>query len=105
MSFWGSEDSTRGGRKEHDEQLRALELRCDRLESAQKLLKIEWESTFDKMGRLMGRLNQRIRKNLDQEAALEAPGEPLEHPEGPRPLMHPTGSHGLLVGARTARKG
>ena len=105
MSFWGSQPPTGGGENKENDAIRALERRIESLESAQKILKLEWEDVFDKMGRMMGRLNARIRKNLANEAAEELPEATLEHPEGPRPLDHVSGSHGLLQQARNRMKG
>jgi len=92
--FWG------GGRKQEKERLKAIEKAIDglenqttSLESAARMLKLEWHSTYDKLNRLMGRLNARIRKN-----------EALEEPEsddrtGPYPVA-PTGTHARLTAAR-----
>jgi len=84
---------TRGRRKKEKDAIEALEKALERLESGQRLMKIEWESVLHKMNQVMGRLNARIRKAEAQEAPDD--GAVDENPPAPR-----TGSHGTLRSMR-----
>ena len=86
-----------GGRKKEDERIRALELRIEGLEAGHRALKLEWELVYDKMGRLMGRLNARIRK-ADAAATEEEPT-----PETALPAQARFGTHGQMQMARMRR--
>jgi len=94
--FW----SGRGGRKQENERIHALEERQETLESGLRLLKTEWISTYDKLNSVMGRLNARIRKNK----ALEEVEAETEEEMAPAPTVQVSGTHGLLA-ARRARRG
>lgn len=73
--------------------------RLDSLERQPKLLQVEWESTLDKIGRVMARLNARIRK-ADELGDVELPQTPPE--SQPAPEAVPTlGSHRTLRMARS----
>jgi len=77
----------------------ALNNRLDSLERQPKLLQVEWESTLDKIGRVMARLNARIRKAddlLGDEPPQRPPQEVLDE-RAPTPLL---GSHKTLRMAR-----
>jgi len=85
--WWG------GGRKQDQERLTALEKAVEGLVGGQRLIKLEWESVFDKMNRIMGRLNARIRKS---EAVT---GSEDDAEVGPKGLV-PPGEHEVLERAR-----
>jgi len=85
---------TRGGRKKEDERISAMETAVERLESSNRLLKLEWEQVFDKLNRTMGRLNARIRKD----GATNAPDD--EEPQT-QPRTAGTGTHALLAAHRS----
>jgi len=57
-------------------------------ESRTKLLRMEWEDVFDRMNRVMGRLNARIRKS----EGLSAPES--DAGETPQPAASPPGVAG-----------
>jgi len=78
MKFW----SKRGGESELLERVVALETALDRLQRDSKAIRLDWEMMFDKLNRMMGRLNARIRKNLDQEGVVH---DELAGPEGAPP--------------------
>ena len=93
--------SNRGGENKEQERIEALEKAQERLESSMRLFRTEWESTYDKLNRLMGRLNARIRKS-EAETAPESDTEALTEAPGPRRI---TGSHATLSQARARRRG
>ncbi len=90
-----------GGRKRLLERIAALETAVERLESGRRALTLEWESVYDKMNRIMGRLNARIRK---QEASESPESDEQPAPKGVEHPMEMTGTHDLLQRAR-ARHG
>ena len=88
----------RGGRKQDAERFAALEKAIEAQDSTIRLLKMEWESVFDKMSRLMGRLNARIRKS---EATN---GSENDEPEVPQPAAPPRFlSHAQMQEVRNRR--
>lgn len=84
----------RGGRKQLEERIAALERAVEGLDSGRRLLTLEWESVFDKLNRTMGRLNARIRKA----DAVTEPESDEREPAGAAPLgdQQVTGTHGVL---------
>ena len=58
---WAFRD--RGGRKQEEERIEALERAGERHESGTKAIRLEWEDVYDRLNRTMGRLNARIRKS------------------------------------------
>jgi len=88
---------TRGGRKQQSEQIEALEKAVEGLESRLKLLRNEWEDVFDRMNRVMGRLNARIRKS---EAVAEPESDTEEVRRGIVPSQGPVGTHAQLMEMR-----
>lgn len=87
---------TAGGRKKENERIEALERAQERIESSIRLLKTEWIDTYERMNKVMGRLNARIRKAADEVPAEE---HPAQEPTGPGPV----GTHALLTAARARR--
>jgi len=85
----------RGGESRAHDRVRALEAAVERLERDSKAIRLDWEMMFDKLNRMMGRLNARIRKNLDQEGVVH---DELAGPEGAAPPA--VGNHQKLVLAR-----
>ena len=82
----------RGGRKQEKDDIQALERRCEGLESSMRLLKLEWETVFDKLGKTMGRLNARIRKS-----GLDSPPDDAPPPDDVQPaLPSPSGTHARM---------
>jgi len=89
----------RGGRKKEKDAIEALEKAVERLESGNRLMKLEWESVLHKVNQVMGRLNARIRKSEAQETPSD--GGDDENPPAPRMGSHATLAqmrrrHGLL---------
>jgi|TARA_B100000408_G_C10220619_1_gene190878 hypothetical protein len=82
------------------ERIAAVEKAQDSLERAPKLLRNEWEDTLDRMNRIMGRLNARIRtqKRLDEED--QEPETVEKAPEAPSQPLLPTGTHSTLKAMR-----
>ena len=76
------------------ERIGALEKRLDALETAPKVLRNEWEDVLDRMNRVMGRLNARVKR-----AEKDEPPEPE-----PTPSTHTVkGSHAILSEMRRRR--
>jgi len=91
----------RGGETKHLERIEALEKRLESLESAARLLKSEWIDTYDRLNRVMGRLNARIRKNK----ALEgSESDDQETPNTVAPPLSGTGTHDMLAMHRAQRR-
>jgi len=89
--------STRGGRKKLQEQIEASEKRLEGLETGARAMKLEWEMVYDKLNRLMGRLNARIRKSEQTEEAVE-------EPDNNEPQLRPRfGTHAQMNAARMRR--
>lgn len=89
MSWW----FTRGGENRASGRLDAVEKAVEGLESRQKLMRGEWEEVHDRVNRVMGRLNARIRKV----GASDSPES--DEPEAPKGAATPrmgTGTHGRL---------
>jgi len=84
-----------GGESQVLEQIVALEKAMDDVRRDQKAIRLDWEMALDKLGRMMGRLNARIRKNLDQEAPTS---DDLPTTEGMAPAQ--MGNHQKLRMAR-----
>lgn len=90
--FWD-----RGGESKNLERIIALEKANETLDSRLRLLKNEWEDVLDRVNRVMGRLNARIRKFN----ASESPeSDELEPPKGVDPPRIGTGTHATLRAAR-----
>lgn len=87
----------RGGEKEQLERIAALEKAVEGLVTGTKSIRIEWEDVYDRMNRTMGRLNARIRKEAEQQAAHE------DSPE-PDAKAGPTGTHAILSAMRERRR-
>ena len=81
-----------GGRKKENERIEALEKAQERLDTQGRDLKLEWEMTFDKLSRLMGRLNARIRKS----EAQNGPENDEQPEQGATPLPSPSGVHARM---------
>lgn len=60
-----------------EQRLEALEQRPDDLATAMKGLRIEWEDMLDRLQRVMGRLNARVRRDLPGEVPEETPQVPI----------------------------
>jgi len=110
LSWWrspGGENQETEGLKATVKALEALGIvvaaqqkSIDDLESAQRLLKLEWTDTLDRLNRMTGRLNARIKKS----EVLESPeSDEPETRKGVAPVLQPTGTHSLLAQARTRR--
>ena len=91
----------RGWRKKEEERIYALEkategLRrgLDDLSKDMRSLTLDWELTYEKLNKLMGRLNARIRKS---EATIEPQND---EPVAPQPSAPPFGSHRAMNMAR-----
>ena len=83
----------RGGDLRLLERVEALEKADEGHDSRLRLIKTEWEDVLDRVNRVMGRLNARIRKS-------EAANEPeSDTPTGPQGLPSP-GSHTVLKAMR-----
>lgn len=90
-----------GWRKKQSERIAALEQTLDRLVTGQKLIRTEWEDSLDRMNRIMGRLNARIRRAQESDEATETTPEANE--TAPEPASHVLGSHGMLSEMRRRR--
>jgi len=86
----------RGGESRLQERIVALEQAVDGLNTKEKLIRLEWESVFDKLNKTMGRLNARARRNNEQEASDEVAAPVLTEPL-------PVGTHAVLDQARRRR--
>jgi len=95
MGFFGTR---RGEEKEHFEAHEALERRQEALESQYRLLKTEWIDVHDRLNRMMGRLNARLRKSQAVDEGAEATNG--EEQRGPTPV---TGTHEQLAAMRNRR--
>jgi len=91
---WG-----RGGENKRSEKIAALEEAVERLESRQRLIKVEWEAVLDKVNSVMGRLNARIRKSQ----ATSEPESPPDDETGAGVLPPTLGSHATLSEMRRRR--
>lgn len=83
------------------ERIGALEKRLEGLESGFRTIRLEWEDVYDRLMKVMGRLNARIRKSesvTSPEADVETIGNP------PPAVFAVTGSHAVLAAARAGRK-
>ena len=90
-----------GGRVERlQARLTATELAVDGLKTKLKTIRMEWEDALDRMNRIMGRLNARIRRSEAQEPAPESEGE---LPAVPQVGLQRTGTHGVLAEMRAKR--
>ncbi len=78
------------------ERIRALETRLDALETHPKVLRNEWEDVLDRMNRVMGRLNARLKR-----------AEKDEPEDGKAPVSpeRPVGTHAILEAYRGRRRG
>jgi len=91
---------TRGGENKHSEAIDALKKAIEGHNSALKVIRLEWEDVFDRLNRIMGRLNARIRKS----EGLQAPESDTEAaPQAPNPFETPTGTHSMLDAMRRRR--
>lgn len=87
-------DAVRDELRSVSSKIEALESRLDGLETAPKLLRTEWEDTLDRLNRIMGRLNARLKRAESDE----------QPPQGTTPAPDPMlGHHGLLERARRRR--
>jgi len=93
--MWGW---TRGGENRHLGRIEALEKAIEGHNSALKVIRIEWEDVFDRMNRVMGRLNARIRKSESTESETETA------PQAEMPFGPPTGTHAMLDAMRSRRR-
>jgi len=91
----------RGGENKQIEQIAALEKAVEGLESRLRLIKVEWEEVLDKVGKVMGRLNARIRKS-EAVNASESDAEPEREAIPPHNI---SGSHSTLTAMRGRRRG
>ncbi len=80
----------RGGESGLRERIKALEEAVDHHKREVKSLRLEWEDVYDKVNRVMGRLNARIRK------AGATSGPESDDQGAPHTPASPTGTHGLL---------
>jgi len=72
----------------------------DGIQSSQRLIKLEWTDTLDRLNRMTGRLNARIKKS----GGLESPeSDDREVSRGVAPPTTGTGTHSLLQQARGRR--
>jgi len=78
----------RGGRKQEEERIEALERAVERHDSATKAIRLEWEDVYDRLNKTMGRLNARIRKS----EGTTAPESNAKPEEG----AGPPGQHAVL---------
>lgn len=92
MLTWG------GGRKKEKERITALEQALEALKTGNKLIRTEWEDTLDRMNRIMGRLNARIRRSESKEEAPESDAGLSAELEGG---LHKTGTHAVLAEMRS----
>jgi hypothetical protein len=91
----------RGGENKHLARIEALEKAIEGHNSALKVIRIEWEDVFDRMNRVMGRLNARIRKS----EGLQAPESDTQaSPQAEMPFGQPTGTHAMLDAMRSRRR-
>jgi len=91
---------TRGGENKHLERIEALEKALEGQNSALKVIRIEWEDVFDRMNRVMGRLNARIRKS----ESVQAPESDTEAtPQAEMPFGPQVGTHAMLDAMRRRR--
>jgi len=91
--FW----STRGGENRVQAQIDAIEKAVEGLESRLKLMRGEWEEVHDRVNRVMGRLNARIRKVGSTEAPED---DAATTPQAVPPLGHVIATHGDLLRRR-----
>lgn len=82
--------------------LEALEKSQERLERLPKLLQAEWEDQLDRMNRVMGRLNARIKVANQAQTDEPPPSNAEAAPEAPTPLL---GTHERLQAMRRRRHG
>lgn len=83
----------RGGRKQQFERITALEQAMDAHTTTLKVVRTEWEDYLDRMNKVMGRLNARIRRSGGEKTDEDRPEETTEPQEGAR---GGTGTHGVL---------
>jgi len=91
---------TRGGENKHSEAIDALKKAIEGHNSALKVIRLEWEDVFDRLNRIMGRLNARIRKSEGLQAP-ESDNEAMPQPE--MPFTPPGGTHAMLDAMRRRR--
>ena len=91
----------RGGRKQEEGRIKALELAVEGLESKLRLVKSEWEDVLDRVNRVMGRLNARIRKS----EAVSAPDSDVDASPAASPLPTPSGNHATMTAMRGRHRG
>jgi len=101
LSWFG----TRGGRKQDTERIAAIEKRLEGLDSGFKTIRVEWEDVYDRLMKVMGRLNARIRKSEAGTAPESDDHVDGQAPAPPAGLVALTGSHSLLAAARANRRG
>lgn len=95
MFGWG-----RGGENENSEEIKTIKKAIEGHNSALKVIRLEWEDVFDRLNRVMGRLNARIRKS----EGLQAPESDSEGTtEAPPSFQTPTGTHAMLDAMRRRR--
>jgi len=97
----GRNRETRALLEQQSTQIEALEKAVDGFESRTKLLRMEWEDVFDRMNRVMGRLNARIRKS-EAVSSSENDAEDPQKGVAPSPPVA-TGTHGILQDVRRRR--
>lgn len=91
---------TRGGENRNTEAIEAIKKAIEGHNSALKVIRLEWEDVFDRLNRIMGRLNARIRKS----EGLQAPESDSETTPQPEiPFGKPTGTHAMLDAMRRRR--
>jgi hypothetical protein len=91
---------TRGGENRNLERIEAIEKAIEGHNSALKVIRIEWEDVFDRMNRVMGRLNARIRKS---EGAQAPESDAEATPQAEMPFGAPSGTHAMLDAMRRRR--
>lgn len=88
---------TRGVLKEQSERIRALEEALEGVRTPMKAMRLEWEDTFNRLEKTMGRLNASARKLKQREATQEAETAEIE---GAAPGAPPRGVHATLTDMR-----
>lgn len=96
--IWGKqvdESDLKASFKHVSEDIGALQTAQQRLESGLKAIRLEWEDVYDRLNKMVSRLNARIRKSEGQ-AALESDDQTI--PQGTAPPRR--GTHDILQEAR-----
>jgi uncharacterized coiled-coil protein SlyX len=74
--------------RELEARIQALETRLEGLETAPKQLRLEWEDTLDRLARIMGRLNARLKRSItDDQEPTQGESTPPESGPAVDPLV------------------